>query len=101
MRYKELLPEIWQKVYDEKSDTEREIRRYFHRDFLQCIDGQKKNLDAFISHIVKQKSLVRGSYQFRYHFMVEEDNLLACAYWVKGVGINDECIVSLRQVCVN
>ncbi len=55
MAYIDLLKNIWDLIYDPKTDAVETIEKFFHQDHEQCINGVSMNRTEYISHVLAQK----------------------------------------------
>lgn len=83
MNYANLLKEIWQAVYDPKNDTGEIIKKYFHENYKQCINGVSLQRTEYIAHVVEQKKNMTVE-QIEYGNLLEKGNELFALYYPRA-----------------
>lgn len=77
------LKKVWEDVYSPELDTTQIIRKYFHPDFKQCINGNVMNRPEYIDHVIAQKENFTLN-KIHYQENLEKKDELFTAYFIKG-----------------
>ncbi len=88
MTYFDLLKEVWETVFDPKTDTTKAIEKFFHKDYEQCINGVVLNRAEYIDHVLAQKQNILID-SFDYKYALEQGNKLFTIYYPRGKNINN------------
>ncbi len=91
MNYMNLLKTIWNNVYNPIEDTRNTIKKFFHPDYEQCINGVIMQLPEYIDHVIEQKkNMVIDSIDYQH--IIEHGNELFSIYYPNGKNINHDPI---------
>jgi hypothetical protein len=85
--YTELLKQTWDSLYDPKTEVIETVKKFFHQDFEQCINGIIMNRDEYIPHVLEQKKNITID-TFDYKHIIEKENELFAIYYPRGKTIN-------------
>lgn len=88
MTYTNLLKNVWSSVYDPKIDVVETIKKFFHQDYEQCINGVSMNRAQYIQHVIEQKKNMTIE-RIDYKHVLEKGNELFAIYYPKGRNINN------------
>jgi hypothetical protein len=91
MTYSDLLKCIWQDVYNPKADTTEIIKKYFHPDYEQCINGVSLKRNEYIQHVLAQKQNMMIT-SIDYKHMLEKENELFALYYAEGKNTSNQSI---------
>ena len=84
----ELLKDMWNSLYDHKTNVSETIEKFFHRDYEQCINGVVMDKTQYIQHVVKQKkNMTINSIDYKY--VIEKGNDLFALYYPRGKNKNN------------
>ncbi len=91
------LKNIWDEIYNPNKNTESTIKKLFHKDYTQCINGLAMNLTEYIQHVISQKqTTVIETIEYKHY--LENDNELFAIYYPKGKDLqNNE--VEAEVIC--
>ena len=70
-------------MYSPKEDTAEVIKRYFHENYQQCINGVVLNREQYIQHVLAQKKNLHH-FHMAYLDHLEGDNELFTIYCVES-----------------
>ncbi len=88
MNNMDLLKNIWEALYDPKTNVSETIEQFFHQDYEQCINGVFMDRAQYIQHVIEQrKNMTIDSIEYR-HF-IEKDNELFALYYPTGKNKNN------------
>ncbi|CAN5465559.1 hypothetical protein BH10PSE19_BH10PSE19_01090 [soil metagenome] len=88
MNYIDLLKNIWNSIYDPKTEVIETIEKFFHQDYEQCINGVGMNRTEYIHHILEQKKNISID-TIDYKHILEKGNELFAIYFPRGRNINN------------
>ena len=88
MAYIDLLKNIWDLIYDPKTDAVETIEKFFHQDYEQCINGVSMNRTEYISHVLAQKQNMTIDI-IEYKHVLERENELFAIYYPRGRNANN------------
>lgn len=91
-----LLKNIWESVYDVDKDVCEVVKKYFHPNYTQCINGVEMNFDNYISHVIEQKKNMKIN-KIDYMHIVEDGNEVFALYCPRGTN-NDGLLVEAEVI---
>ena len=83
------IQEIWSDVYNPTLDTRNTIRKHFHPQYTQCINGVTMDREQYIEHVLAQKKNMVIE-KFVYAHYLEKDNRVFVLYYPKGRDIHHQ-----------
>lgn len=83
MTHSELLKEVWNHIYDSKSDVSVVIENFFHPDYEQCINGVVMNRSEYIQHVLAQRETMTVD-TIDYKHVLEKGDELFALYYPRG-----------------
>lgn len=83
-----LLKTIWEALYNPQSDTIVTIKKFFHPDFEQCINGVVMQRDEYINHVLEQKKNIT-IIKINYVRVMEKGSELFAIYYPIGNNLNN------------
>lgn len=81
--YTELLKKIWADVYNPQMDAEEAIKKYFHPNYEQSINGVNMKRAEYIQHVLDQRKNMSIDI-IDYKHVLEKDQELFAIYYPKG-----------------
>lgn len=87
MKYVELIKKTWADIYDPDLDVEAVVRKYFHVDYEQCINGVIMRRAAYIDHVIAQRAGMTID-NISYDHLVESGNEAFGVYYPSGIGVD-------------
>lgn len=91
MNYLEHIFQMWHALYDKNQGTEAIIKKFFHPDYSQCINGVFMNRHQYIEHVEAQKRNMDVPEFVYKNYLVQADELFLI-YDVKSKNIYGEAI---------
>ena len=88
MAHIDLLKNIWDLIYDPKTDAVATIESFFHQNFEQCINGVNMNRTEYTSHVLAQKQNMMID-TIEYKHVLEKENELFAIYYPIGKNVSN------------
>ena len=89
--YIDLLKNIWNSIYNPKIDeieVLEVIKKFFHPDYEQYINGAGMNRDEYIQHVHTQRqNMIINTIDYKH--VLEQGNELFAIYYPRGKNINN------------
>src|SRR5438445_10532761 len=92
----DLLKIIWNSLYDPKEEAANIIKKYFHPEYEQCINGVYLKRDEYIHHVQEQKKNMKID-TIDYKHVLENENELFALYYPKGMN-NDNLPIEAEVI---
>lgn len=88
MSNKSLLKEAFRVVLEDINAGEEQIKRYFHPDYYQWVDGHELNFDGFVQHMKAQKKRIKRL-SINFESLIEDGDKLATIHHVDATTIDE------------
>ncbi|HJO94793.1 MAG TPA: hypothetical protein QF753_15450 [Victivallales bacterium] len=85
---KDILKSLFKNVYQPQVAPEKYIQKFVSTDYIQIVDGHQINYSDFVSHIIKQRQIIKDVF-FNFIYLVEEDDCVASLHRVHATKIDD------------
>ncbi|AIT09746.1 hypothetical protein LO80_07055 [Candidatus Francisella endociliophora] len=94
---KDILKSLFENIYKPEIDPANFIKEFVSPNYRQVVDGHEIDYTGFISHIQKQREMIK-SISFGFIYLVEESNKVASLHrvYVKKKDSNQEVVAEVH-----
>lgn len=84
---------LWNVLYDKHQDATSLVTEFFHKDYMQSINGVTMNRDEYLNHVIEQRKTIASIGFTDKKHMIQEDALFMI-YDAKGKNVEGNDIAA-------